>query len=640
MEDSEVQEGELRDEVGCLKFSPPPMKKSDTRDSISSIDSDVSLSFDRRGSKGEEADADFSDSGSSELENTESALIASMQRINSQGKLQQRHKTKNNCNNVKKSSESNATPAESAEICQNEMTHGSDKNSEIDQATPVTGENTVNRKTTDEEDDEEVPQCSEELAEKIAAQVEFYFSDENILKDAFLLKHVKRNKEGYVSLKLISSFKRVKHLNRDWRIVGNALRTKSTKLEVNEQGTKLRRRDPLPPYDQTMPSRTILAAKLPLEKLSIESVAELFSQCGEIVLIRVLRPGNPMPTEVRQAIAKRSELAGSEECALVEFTDSAAARAAMRLSLGDAQIYELQQSSNTDKKRKQVVQRQAAQHPSVPATKKTVHTTMPRENTYNSSSCASGSEAEDPRIMRNGKHPKSHTSCHHIAFAPTTGHSFRGVENTGNGVILRRLSSCSGSGSSSDTGSYSNRRFSSCSSGMENGCVPSGLYDPYMTHPGSHNGPQMYPTVGYYTPGRRFSCCSASGSVPGSPTPGYGYGYEYTNSNNFYGQTGRRGSADCGPFLRRLSSCSRDSGFFDQNNRRLSSCSSSSDSCSGSFRPRSNSSFLLMAHLPENVTRMPSGPDGTRGFGRPLPNVNSDHRSATQCASTIQSSCQ
>lgn len=102
-----------------------------------------------------------------------------------------------------------------------------------------------------------------------------------------------------MSLKLISSFKRVKHLSRDWRIVGAALRSKSTKLEVNEQGTKLRRRDPLPPYDQTLPSRTVLAARLPVDKLSIESVAELFGHCGEIVLIRVLRPGNPAPSEVR-----------------------------------------------------------------------------------------------------------------------------------------------------------------------------------------------------------------------------------------------------------------------------------------------------------------------------------------------------
>ena len=55
----------------------------------------------------------------------------------------------------------------------------------------------------------------EELKNKIIKQVEFYFSDANITKDAFLLKHVRRNKEGYVSLKLITSFKKVKSLSKD-----------------------------------------------------------------------------------------------------------------------------------------------------------------------------------------------------------------------------------------------------------------------------------------------------------------------------------------------------------------------------------------------------------------------------------------
>ena len=55
---------------------------------------------------------------------------------------------------------------------------------------------------------------SEDLIKKIVDQVEFYFSDENILKDAFLLKHVRRNKQGFVSLKLITSFKRIKSLTK------------------------------------------------------------------------------------------------------------------------------------------------------------------------------------------------------------------------------------------------------------------------------------------------------------------------------------------------------------------------------------------------------------------------------------------
>ena len=69
--------------------------------------------------------------------------------------------------------------------------------------------------------------------------MEFYFSDANITKDKFLLKHVKRNKEGFVSLKLISSFKRVKHLTKDWRQVAVAIERKSKRLEVNDLKTKV-----------------------------------------------------------------------------------------------------------------------------------------------------------------------------------------------------------------------------------------------------------------------------------------------------------------------------------------------------------------------------------------------------------------
>ena len=102
-----------------------------------------------------------------------------------------------------------------------------------------------------------------------------------------MLKHVKRNKEGFVSLKLISSFKRVKHLTKDWRQVAYAIERKSDKLECNDVQTKVRRLESLPEYDETTPSRTVVALNLPIEKPTIESVAEIFSVCGDIVLVNL-----------------------------------------------------------------------------------------------------------------------------------------------------------------------------------------------------------------------------------------------------------------------------------------------------------------------------------------------------------------
>lgn len=147
--------------------------------------------------------------------------------------------------------------------------------------------------------------------------MEFYFSDANIVKDAFLLKHVKRHKEGFVSLKLIASFRKVKSLTKDYRHVIEALQN-SKEVEVNAEGTKLRRRQPLPPHDETVPTRTVIAFRLPDQNPSVEQVSQLFSGCGEITLVRILRPGKNLPSDVRKFLSKHPELV-KNTCAVVEF---------------------------------------------------------------------------------------------------------------------------------------------------------------------------------------------------------------------------------------------------------------------------------------------------------------------------------
>lgn len=169
----------------------------------------------------------------------------------------------------------------------------------------------------------------EELIEKIIKQVEFYFSDVNLLKDAFLLKHVRRNKQGFVSIKLITSFKKVKSLTKDYRVVAHSL-TLSDKLELNDECKKVRRKDPLPEYDETTPSRSVVAVNLPMETPSIESVAEIFNKCGEVALIRILRPGKPVPQDVKKHSMKHPEI-GSTICAVVEFETHESAKMACDL---------------------------------------------------------------------------------------------------------------------------------------------------------------------------------------------------------------------------------------------------------------------------------------------------------------------
>lgn len=277
------------------EFKPyhPPMKNCDKQDSISSIDSDTSRpsSFDRQCS--------LDDSSG--------------------------HLSSNQCDSS--SSDAAISSDENA------------KDSGCDMSM-VSCEKKMDKDEFDENTEPlEIP--DDEMAAKIAAQVEFYFSNENILKDAFLLKHVRRNKEGFVSLKLISSFKRVRQLVKDWRVVGYAIKLKSTFIEPNELGTKVRRTEPLPVFDETMPSRTVVATDIPLEKLTIEKVSDLFSKCGEIALIRILRPNGSIPADVRQFYNKHPDL-HEQECALVEFTESQSARLAQNLSATTSmQIYEM-----------------------------------------------------------------------------------------------------------------------------------------------------------------------------------------------------------------------------------------------------------------------------------------------------------
>merc|ERR1711923_347210 len=193
-----------------------------------------------------------------------------------------------------------------------------------------------------EEVKEDLPpmeQPDEDLCEKITQQVEFYFSDANITKDKFLLKHVKRNKEGFVSLKLISSFKRVKHLTKDWRQVAFAIKKCSKRLEVNDLETKVRRLEELPPYDETTPSRTVVVLNLPMDRPTIEGVAEIFTACGDIVLVSILRPGNPIPADIKPYVAKHPEMT-TKVCALVEYE---------RTEFAQKAIKELHDSDDEDK---------------------------------------------------------------------------------------------------------------------------------------------------------------------------------------------------------------------------------------------------------------------------------------------------
>ncbi|KAF7644264.1 hypothetical protein LDENG_00225020 [Lucifuga dentata] len=73
-----------------------------------------------------------------------------------------------------------------------------------------------------------------DLCTEMTSQLENLFSNEHLAEDGFLLKKVLTNKHGYISLKLLTRFKKIKLLTTDMHVtLAGALR--SELLEVNRK---------------------------------------------------------------------------------------------------------------------------------------------------------------------------------------------------------------------------------------------------------------------------------------------------------------------------------------------------------------------------------------------------------------------
>lgn len=167
-----------------------------------------------------------------------------------------------------------------------------------------------------------------ELKEKIIQQVEWYFSDENLLKDSFLMKHISRNKQGYVSLKLVASLRKVKALTKEWQTVLQSIRESSV-LSLNEEGTKVRRLTAAPQVDYSHVDRTILVTNYPSNEPTVQEIEQHFGKHGEVALVRILHPGRAIPLDVKPSRANHPEL-GKEVCILVEFESQEGAKKACK----------------------------------------------------------------------------------------------------------------------------------------------------------------------------------------------------------------------------------------------------------------------------------------------------------------------
>ncbi|XP_040864225.1 la-related protein 6A isoform X1 [Glycine max] len=120
----------------------------------------------------------------------------------------------------------------------------------------------------------------EDLKLKIIKQAEYYFSDENLPTDKYLLGFVKRNKEGFVPVSVIASFRKIKKLTRDHAFIVAALK-ESSLLVVSGDGRRVKRLNPLR-FNESRDHKlyTVLVENLP-EDHSKKNIQQIFHEAGK-----------------------------------------------------------------------------------------------------------------------------------------------------------------------------------------------------------------------------------------------------------------------------------------------------------------------------------------------------------------------
>ncbi|TMW89357.1 hypothetical protein EJD97_017294 [Solanum chilense] len=143
---------------------------------------------------------------------------------------------------------------------------------------------------------------TEEAAQKIVNQVEFYFSDLNLATTENLIRHMIKDPEGYVPISVVASFKKIKALIGSHAQLAEVLRS-SINLVVSEDGKKVKRKNPLTEAAlEELQSRIVVAENLP-EDHCHQNLMKIFSAVGRVKMIRTC---HPQPSNGGASSASRS----------------------------------------------------------------------------------------------------------------------------------------------------------------------------------------------------------------------------------------------------------------------------------------------------------------------------------------------
>uniref|UniRef100_A0A7M4ED40 La-related protein 7 n=1 Tax=Crocodylus porosus TaxID=8502 RepID=A0A7M4ED40_CROPO len=139
----------------------------------------------------------------------------------------------------------------------------------------------------------------------IAKQVDFWFGDVNLHKDKFLREQIEKSRDGYVDISLLISFNKMKKLTTDGKLIARAVKSSSV-VELDLEGTRIRRRQPLGEQPKDVDSRTVyvifVRQILPYGRNLIITTEELlpknvnhswiervFGKCGNVVYVSIPR---------------------------------------------------------------------------------------------------------------------------------------------------------------------------------------------------------------------------------------------------------------------------------------------------------------------------------------------------------------
>ncbi|XP_040274287.1 la-related protein 7 isoform X2 [Bufo bufo] len=97
-----------------------------------------------------------------------------------------------------------------------------------------------------------------QLLADIAKQVDFWFGDVSLHKDRFLREQIEKSRDGYIDISLLATFNKMKKLTTDHKLIARALKNSSV-VEINLEGTKIRRLHPIGEKPQDVDARTVYA---------------------------------------------------------------------------------------------------------------------------------------------------------------------------------------------------------------------------------------------------------------------------------------------------------------------------------------------------------------------------------------------